>query len=168
MLDCFLHLRVNVRVEICVFGILQENVQIFLTYFVASFIFPIELISTLYRVIGKMHISVFDIIEIKSIWGGSRVPFFEEIASKMYSVYNLSNSKHSNVKFAFGSVLPVLTSDENWVLNILLDHPSLIYFVQQEFLDLVDVVEYSDAAPTIWVLTRFAYPNSIFVFVQLL
>ena len=67
----------------------------------------------------------------------------------MYPVYDLSNSEHSNVEFAFGSVLPVLTSDENWILNILLDHPSLIYFVQQEFLDLVDVVEYSDAAPTI-------------------
>ena len=67
MLDCFLHLWVNVRVEICVLGILQENVQIFLTYFIAGFIFPVELISTLYRVIGKMHISVFDIVEIKSI-----------------------------------------------------------------------------------------------------
>ena len=83
-----------------------------------------------------MHISVLEVSEAEGVTARADVALLVKVAAEMLPVNYLSKAKHSDIKFSHGCIMPMLASNQQWIVYIPLHDPLLIWFDLEKLLDL--------------------------------
>lgn len=80
----------------------------------------------------------------------------------MCTVHYLSKAEHPYVKFTFGAIKPMISSNQNWILYIFLNNPRFSGLsVLQVPPDVVYIFEKFDSTPPIRIFTGLTYPYDV-------
>jgi hypothetical protein len=87
-----------------------------------------------------------------------------QVATEMDPVHYLGQTEYSDVKFTHRRIVPVVSSDEQRIGNVLLNHPFLANSQRlQKLLNFVKVRNHTDSLAPVGILSRFANPNLFLV-----
>jgi hypothetical protein len=101
---------------------------------------------------------------VVGIGRSSHVTFLIEVATEMNAVNDLSQCENSDVKLPHWCVVPVVTSDKERVLNVLLDNPFLTRPVLlQKLGNLIEIGDNHNSLASICILSWLANPNLFFI-----
>jgi hypothetical protein len=62
-----------------------------------------------------MDVTVFKVQQVELVGRSPDVAFIVSVSSEMKTVHDLGKSKHSNVKLTQRGIVPMRTTDQDWI-----------------------------------------------------
>jgi len=107
-----------------------------------------------------VNLAVGEVVIVECIAACSNIALLVEVPSKVVPFHNLGQAKDPDVKLAHRRVHPVWSSEEQRLVDILLDNPVLVRLARlQELLNCVEIGQHDYTFTSVCVLSWFADPN---------